>query len=141
MQSDTNAIAKKSAAASFAFQAVKSVVQAQAASAAPGVANSAVAKASAAEKRSAAATNAAQARAQAQAASAALDFVAKIAGTKATVVAKKSADANHASSTSACGFKRASDGLDPDCVCPGETQCVMGKCWFYGGRTQTGRRR
>ena len=33
------------------------------------------------------------------------------------------------------------DGLDPDCLCPGETRCRMGSCWFYGGRVQLTRRR
>ncbi len=30
--------------------------------------------------------------------------------------------------------------LDPDCLCPGDTKCLLGKCWFYGGRVLPRRR-
>ena len=36
---------------------------------------------------------------------------------------------------------RVDDGLDPDCVCPGDTRCKMGFCWFLGNRVMHTRRR
>jgi hypothetical protein len=32
-------------------------------------------------------------------------------------------------------------GLDPDCLCPGDTKCKMGFCWFLGNRVALTRRR
>jgi hypothetical protein len=33
------------------------------------------------------------------------------------------------------------DGLDADCLCPGDTKCKMGFCWFLGDRILHSRRR
>ena len=33
------------------------------------------------------------------------------------------------------------DGLDADCLCPGDTKCKLGFCWFLGGRLVQSRRR
>jgi hypothetical protein len=37
--------------------------------------------------------------------------------------------------------EKVDDGLDPDCVCPGDTRCKMNFCWFLGGRVLQTRRR
>jgi hypothetical protein len=56
----------------------------------------------------------------------------------ATAAPKKAAAATVAAKRS----DSATDGgLDPDCLCPGETKCKLGSCWFYGGRLQLSRRR
>jgi hypothetical protein len=33
------------------------------------------------------------------------------------------------------------DGLDPDCVCGGDSKCKLGSCWYYNGRVSASRRR